>query len=148
VPADYLINPATEPSWAYLKGAKREQRTSKSGHSYEYAEGGIAFPDPVSQPSRTILTGEGGSTPSRFKHVVEIEGESDPGRSRRRLTPIELERLHVGAPQAIIGVIQHEVALDEAALAVEEFQAAIDRSRQLGIVQPTTISVGPRKGTV
>ena len=60
---------------------------------------------------------------------------------------IELERLHVGAPQAIIGVMQHEVALDEAAIAVEEFQAAIDRSRQLGIVQPTTISVGPRKGT-
>jgi hypothetical protein len=59
---------------------------------------------------------------------------------------IELERLHVGAPQAIIGVMQHEVALDEAALAVEEFQAAIDRSRQLGIVQPTTISVGPKKG--
>lgn len=58
---------------------------------------------------------------------------------------IELERLHVGAPQAIIGVMQHEVALDEAAIAVEEFQAAIDRSRQLGIVQPTTISVGPRK---
>jgi hypothetical protein len=61
---------------------------------------------------------------------------------------IELERLHVGAPQAIIGVMQHEVALDEAALAVEEFQQAIDRSRQLGIVQPTTISVGPRKETV
>lgn len=60
---------------------------------------------------------------------------------------IELERLHVGAPQAIIGVMQHEVALDEAALAVEEFQAAIDRSRQLGIVQPTTINVGPRKDT-
>lgn len=60
---------------------------------------------------------------------------------------IELERLHVGAPQAIIGVMQHEVALDEAAIAVEEFQAAIDRSRQLGIVQPTTISVGTQKGT-
>ena len=39
--------------------------------------------------SRTIITGEGGKSPSRFKHVVETE------RGLRRLTPIELERLNM-----------------------------------------------------
>ena len=46
-------------------------------------------PDPINQRSRTILTGEGGATPSRFKHVI------DAGDGRlRRLTPLELERLN------------------------------------------------------
>jgi DNA (cytosine-5)-methyltransferase 1 len=47
----------------------------------------MAFPDSLEKPSRTILTGEGGKTPSRFKHVIKI------GRRYRRLTPLELERL-------------------------------------------------------
>ena len=47
-------------------------RRAANGHEYFYTEGGIAFPD-VDQPSRTILTGEGGSTPSRFKHVIQTE---------------------------------------------------------------------------
>lgn len=88
VPAEFFIDPAKEASWAYLKGPKREQRTSKSGHSYEYSEGGIAYPDKVSEPSRTILTGEGGTSASRFKHVVRTRS----GRLRR-LVPVELERL-------------------------------------------------------
>jgi len=48
----------------------------------------MAFPDLLSNPSRTILTGEGGSTPSRFKHIIKTK------RGYRRLTPIELERLN------------------------------------------------------
>jgi DNA (cytosine-5)-methyltransferase 1 len=75
--------------WDYLKGPKNIPRIAKNGHEYLYSEGGIAFPDPIEKPSRTILTGEGGVTPSRFKHVV------DAGDGRlRRLTPIELERLN------------------------------------------------------
>jgi DNA (cytosine-5)-methyltransferase 1 len=75
--------------WERLKGAKNEPRRAKNGHEYSYSEGAIAFPDPLSGPSRTILTGEGGTTPSRFKHVV------DAGNGRlRRLTPVELERLN------------------------------------------------------
>jgi DNA (cytosine-5)-methyltransferase 1 len=35
------------------------------------------------------LTGEGGSTPSRFKHVIQT-----PSGRLRRLVPIELERLN------------------------------------------------------
>ena len=38
------------------------------------------FPDPLDKPSRTIITGEGGSSPSRFKHVIEV------GSKHRRLT--------------------------------------------------------------
>ena len=53
-----------------------------------YTEGGMDFPDSLDKPSRTILTGEGGSTPSRFKHVI-----CDDGR-KRRLTPEELELLN------------------------------------------------------
>lgn len=74
--------------WKYLKGPKKEPRTARSGHTYMYAEGGMSFPDPLNKPSRTIITSEGGATPSRFKHVVEQGGHL------RRLTPIELERLN------------------------------------------------------
>jgi DNA (cytosine-5)-methyltransferase 1 len=85
----FFVTEDQRPSWEYLKGAKRQERTSSGGHTYFYSEGGVAFPDPVDRPSRTILTGEGGSTPSRFKHVVA----TDDGRLRR-LTPVELERLN------------------------------------------------------
>jgi DNA (cytosine-5)-methyltransferase 1 len=88
VPESFFIPKEQIPQWEYLKGAKREARRAANGHEYFYTEGGIAFPDRLDQPSRTILTGEGGSTPSRFKHVVEADGRL------RRLTPIELERLN------------------------------------------------------
>ncbi|NQZ43277.1 MAG: DNA (cytosine-5-)-methyltransferase [Flavobacteriaceae bacterium] len=75
--------------WKYLKGAKKETRTSSSGFKYTYSEGNMVFPDALDQPSRTIITGEGGRTPSRFKHVVNTS------KGLRRLTPIELERLNM-----------------------------------------------------
>lgn len=74
--------------WKRLKGAKSEPRTSKSGHTYQYTEGSMSFPDPLSRPSRTIITAEGGASATRFKHVIE-----DYRGKLRRLTPIELERL-------------------------------------------------------
>ncbi len=89
VPERFFIPPEQLPAWEYLKGAKREPRRARNGHVYFYTEGAIPFPDPIDQPSRTILTGEGGATPSRFKHVVRTED----GRFRR-LTPVELERLN------------------------------------------------------
>jgi len=49
----------------------------------------MSFPDSLEKPSRTIITGEGGSSPSRFKHVIK------QGNKYRRLTPIELERLNM-----------------------------------------------------
>jgi DNA (cytosine-5)-methyltransferase 1 len=56
---------------------------------YTYDEGPIPFPDAIDGPARTVLTGEGGATPSRFKHIIRTED----GRYRR-LTPRELERLN------------------------------------------------------
>ena len=53
-----------------------------------YTEGAMAFPDSLDKPSRTILTGEGGTTPSRFKHVIEA-----PNGRLRRLVPDELDKL-------------------------------------------------------
>jgi DNA (cytosine-5)-methyltransferase 1 len=90
VPAEYYISPSKLPEWEYLKGSKRIERThAGSGTTYFYSEGAMAYPDSLDSPARTILTGEGGSTPSRFKHIIVDE----TGR-HRRLTPIELERLN------------------------------------------------------
>ena len=87
---EFIIPKSQWKVWEYLKGAKSIERVHKgSGTKYKYAEGSMAFPDLASNPSRTILTGEGGSTPSRFKHIIRTR---DGG--YRRLTPIELERLN------------------------------------------------------
>ncbi len=90
VPERYFIPESQLPTWRYLKGAKREQRVHKAtGTPYFYVEGPIPYPDRTDGPARTILTAEGGATPSRFKHLIEVED----GRFRR-LTPRELERLN------------------------------------------------------
>ena len=90
VPEDFFISDEELPKWQYEKGAKTINRVSKEGYEYVYSEGGMAFPDHLDQPSRTIITGEGGSAPSRFKHVVQTRS----GRYRR-LLPIELERMNM-----------------------------------------------------
>lgn len=88
VPSEFFIPEAQMERWRYLKGSKKEPRKGRDGFTYFYNEGPVAFPEPLDQPSRTVLTGEGGTGPSRFKHVVEQGGRF------RRLTPIELERLN------------------------------------------------------
>ena len=75
--------------WLYLKGPKKEIRKSAQGFEYNYSEGGMIFPDPLDKPSRTIITGEGGKSPSRFKHVIKTP------KGYRRLSPVELERLNM-----------------------------------------------------
>lgn len=77
------------PKWEKHKGGKNETRVTKSGFEYNYTEGSMAFPDPRDKPSRTIVTGEGGRSPSRFKHVIKTKS------GYRRLTPLELERLNM-----------------------------------------------------
>lgn len=90
VPEDFFISEEDLPKWEYEKGAKKIERVSKEGFKYMFSEGGMAFPDYLDQPSRTIITGEGGTAPSRFKHVVKTKS----GRYRR-LLPIELERMNM-----------------------------------------------------
>ena len=90
VPEEFFISEDELPRWEYEKGAKKIERVSKEGYKYMFSEGGMAFPDYLDQPSRTIITGEGGTAPSRFKHVVKTKS----GRYRR-LLPIELERMNM-----------------------------------------------------
>ncbi|MGX1928019.1 DNA (cytosine-5-)-methyltransferase [Flagellimonas sp. 2504JD4-2] len=86
---EFRIADSDIPKWEYLKGAKKEIRRTKEGFAYNYSEGSMVFPDALDQPSRTIITGEGGKSPSRFKHVVQTST------GLRRLSPIELERLNM-----------------------------------------------------
>ena len=90
VPEEFFISDEDVKKWEYEKGAKKIERTSKEGFSYIFSEGGMAFPDYLDKPSRTIITGEGGAAASRFKHVVLT-----PSGRYRRLIPIELERLNM-----------------------------------------------------
>lgn len=91
VPETYFIPDSEVAKWQYVKGGKSEKRVNKTtGFEYNYSEGAMAFPDSTNKPSRTIITGEGGTAPSRFKHVILTKS----GRYRR-LVPIELERLNM-----------------------------------------------------
>ena len=90
VPEDFFISEEDLSKWQYEKGAKKISRVSKEGYEYVFSEGGMAFPDCLDKPSRTMITGEGGAAPSRFKHVVQT-----PSGRFRRLIPIELERLNM-----------------------------------------------------
>ncbi len=86
---EFFLKDEDKTKWEYLKGAKSIERKSKDGFVYKYSEGRMIYPDALNNASRTIITGEGGKSPSRFKHVVESD------RGLRRLTPIELERLNM-----------------------------------------------------
>ena len=89
IPKEFFIPDNDLPKWEYLKGSKKEVRMTKEGFQYNYAEGSMVFPDALDNSSRTIITGEGGKSPSRFKHVVQTK------KGLRRLTPVELERLNM-----------------------------------------------------
>ena len=90
VPKEFRVDKADLEKWQYFKGAKRIPKVNKTlGYEYIFSEGAMACPDPLDKPSRTIITGEGGATASRTKHIIR------QGRTWRRLTPIELERLNM-----------------------------------------------------
>jgi DNA (cytosine-5)-methyltransferase 1 len=90
IPNEYFIEDDERYQWERQKSGKKEERTTKTGHVYYYSEGSMSFPDSLDKPSRTIVTGEGGRSASRFKHVIKTKS----GRLRR-LMPIELERLNM-----------------------------------------------------
>ncbi|MCM1236156.1 MAG: DNA (cytosine-5-)-methyltransferase [Ruminococcus flavefaciens] len=83
----YYITSDKMADWAYLKGSKKKERKTATGHEYTFSEGAIAFPDSWDRPGRTMLTSEG--TLNRSTHIV-----ADPWTGKlRTLTPIEAERL-------------------------------------------------------
>ena len=85
---EFYLDSQSLDLWEYLKGSKKIKRISQEGHEYNFSEGAMVFPDALDKPSRTIITGEGGRSPSRFKHVIDTDF------GKRRLTPTELERLN------------------------------------------------------
>ncbi|TXC79112.1 DNA (cytosine-5-)-methyltransferase [Paraburkholderia azotifigens] len=88
VATDFYVKPEQEAAWRATKGAKTIPR-NKGGFDYTYSEGAMLFPDALDKPARTIITSEGGSSPSRTKHAIrEASGRI------RRLTPEELEQLN------------------------------------------------------
>lgn len=91
IPEEFFISNEELKQWKYLKGCKSEKRINKTtGFEYHYTEGSMTFPDSLDKPSRTIITGEGGKSASRFKHIILT-----PSGRYRRLVPIELERLNM-----------------------------------------------------
>ncbi len=82
----YYLSAAQAEKFEYLKGSKKIERTSKTGHKYIFSEGGMPVTDPLDKPGRTMLTSE--ASINRSTHVVEVNGR------KRFLTPIETERLN------------------------------------------------------
>jgi DNA (cytosine-5)-methyltransferase 1 len=76
---------------------------SGASFAYGYKEGGMAFPDPLDVPGRTIITSEGGASVSRFKHVIcddcakagkNLPHDCGKDGKLRRLFPRELEAMN------------------------------------------------------
>lgn len=87
VPEEYYLNGELD-KWEYMKGPKKIPRKHKDGHEYVFAEGAIAFPDPIDRPARTMLTSE--ASANRSTHIIR-----DPQTGRlRKLTPNECEALN------------------------------------------------------
>lgn len=91
VPPEFFISDeATKEKWRTQKEGKNINRVHADGWAYTYSEGNMLVPDPIDRPARTILTGEGGTSASRFKHVIAAKS----GDRWRRLVPDELEALN------------------------------------------------------
>ena len=72
-----------------VKGAKKKVVTREDGEQFNWSEGALPFPENLDSPARTIITSEGGQTPSRFKHII-----LDPWKEQyRTLTPEEVEKI-------------------------------------------------------
>ncbi|MDC3418355.1 DNA (cytosine-5-)-methyltransferase [Aquibacillus salsiterrae] len=82
----FYLTKAMEEKFEYLRGAKKIERTSATGHKYFFSEGGMSPTDNLDKPGRTMLTSEG--SVNRSTHIVEVNGR------KRFLTPIECERLN------------------------------------------------------
>ncbi|RST77278.1 DNA (cytosine-5-)-methyltransferase [Siminovitchia acidinfaciens] len=82
----FYLTPEEEEKFRYLRGPKRIERVSASGHKYNFSEGGMSPTDELDKPGRTMLTSEGSI--NRSTHIVEVNGR------KRLLTPIECERLN------------------------------------------------------
>lgn len=85
----YIIDEKKIEKWKYLKGGKKIERVSKTGHKYIYSEGSMAFPENLDSPARTMLTSE--STLNRSSHIIFDENL----KKYRTLTPVEAEKIQM-----------------------------------------------------
>lgn len=86
VPSEYYLTDKNKlEKFNYLRGPKKIERVSETGHKYIYSEGGMSQYDDLDSPARTMLTSEG--TVNRSTHILNIDGKI------RLITPVEAERL-------------------------------------------------------
>ena len=78
-----------QAKWDQHKHEFEEYVSDGTMRVYRYQEGQIAYPDHLDVASRTVITAEIGSTPSRTRHLIKT-----PDGTWRRLFPVELERLN------------------------------------------------------
>ena len=86
---EFIVEDDKIEKWKYLKGAKKINRISKTGHEYTYSEGTMSFPENLREPARTILTSE--SNLSRSSHIIFDQNI----KKYRILTPIECELIQM-----------------------------------------------------
>ncbi len=89
VEEEFYINRKDIKKWRFLKGAKKKLIKNDEDKDIYWSEGSMSFPDDIHKPLRTIVTGEGGPSPSRFKHIIKSQNQY------RRLVPKELERANM-----------------------------------------------------
>ncbi len=85
---EYFLTPELYKKFKYMKGSKREERTTTSGFKYFFTEGSIPFPDILNRPARTMLTSEASN--NRSTHIVKDKTTGN----LRKLTPVECERIN------------------------------------------------------
>lgn len=86
---EFIVEDDKIEKWKYLKGAKKINRISKTGHKYTYSEGAMSFPENLREPARTILTSE--SNLNRSSHIVFDQSI----KKYRIITPIECELIQM-----------------------------------------------------
>jgi len=90
VAEEFYVDSKALEAWKAEKGGYTRTRTTKDGFTYNISFGKMDLYDGLDEPSRTIITAEGGKSVSRMKHLIQTaDGKS------RRLIPLELERLNM-----------------------------------------------------
>ena len=90
IPKEYFVNKTDLKKWKEAKFGGVFSRKSKEGFEYKISIGKMSLDDSLNEPSRTILTGEGGKAASRTKHLIKTHSGQ-----YRRLLPTELEKLNM-----------------------------------------------------